>query len=61
VYDEVDTLVLREKLAKKGDRVVIVAGLPFGKVGGTNMIMVHVVGDTTEKTGTRKEKAKKKK
>jgi len=61
VYGEVDRLVLGEKLAKKGDRVVIVAGLPFGKIGGTNMIMVHVVGDTTDRTGTKKEKAKKKK
>ncbi|NTV44518.1 MAG: pyruvate kinase [Candidatus Yonathbacteria bacterium] len=59
VYGEVDRLVLGDKLAKKGDRVVIVAGLPFGKVGGTNMIMVHVVGDTTDRTGTKKEKTKK--
>lgn len=32
-----------KKLAKKGDKVVIAAGLPYGKVGGTNMLLVHVV------------------
>jgi pyruvate kinase len=58
VYGEVDTLVLGEKLAKKGDRVVIVAGLPFGKIGGTNMIMVHVIGDTSERERKTKKKNK---
>jgi pyruvate kinase len=58
VYDEMDALVLGEKLAKKGDRVVIVAGLPFGKVGGTNMIMVHVVGDTADREKVKEKKKK---
>ncbi len=35
--------MIEKKLAKKGDKVVIAAGLPYGKVGGTNMLLVHVV------------------
>jgi pyruvate kinase len=40
-----EEIVLREKIAKKGDTIVIAAGIPFGKAGGTNMVLVHVVGD----------------
>lgn len=32
---------LKSKLAKKGDKVVVVAGMPFGKKGATNMILVE--------------------
>ncbi|MBU6431167.1 pyruvate kinase, partial [Patescibacteria group bacterium] len=32
---------LKNKLAKKGDKVVVVAGMPFGKKGATNMILVE--------------------
>lgn len=49
-YDDIDQViaearrvVLREKLAKRGDRFVLVAGVPFGKVGGTNMLLVVTV------------------
>ena len=34
-----------EKLIKDGDLVVITAGLPMGKVYGTNFLKVHLVGD----------------
>jgi pyruvate kinase len=30
-------------IAKRGDKVVIAAGVPFGKAGGTNMLLVNVV------------------
>jgi pyruvate kinase len=33
---------------KKGDRVVLTAGIPFGGEGLTNMIKVHVVGESGE-------------
>ncbi len=34
---------LKNKLAKKGDKVVVVAGMPFGKKGCTNMILVQKI------------------
>jgi len=43
VMDQVRKFVLKEKYAKKGDRVIIVAGVPFGQRGGTNMLMVEVI------------------
>jgi len=43
VMDEVKRYVLTAKFAEKGDRVVIAAGVPFGKAGGTNMLLVHTI------------------
>ncbi|MFC1730766.1 pyruvate kinase [candidate division KSB1 bacterium] len=37
----VNAFLIRNGFANKGDKVVIVAGVPFGKVGGTNVILVH--------------------
>ena len=34
---------IKSKLAKKGDKVVVVAGMPFGKKGATNMILVEKI------------------
>jgi pyruvate kinase len=42
VAESKHTLV-QEKLASKGDHIIIAAGIPFGKVGGTNMMMVQVL------------------
>jgi len=36
---------LENKLIKRGDLVVITAGVPVGVVGTTNLIKVHIVGD----------------
>ncbi len=39
-------MALRHGLAKAGDRIVIVAGVPFGTPGSTNMIhVVRLTGD----------------
>ncbi len=43
VMKEVRTFVVSHKFAKKGDKVVIVAGVPFGHIGGTNMVLVEVI------------------
>jgi pyruvate kinase len=43
VIKEARTYVLANKFAKKGDKVVIAAGIPFGHTGGTNMLLVEVV------------------
>ncbi|MBI3634002.1 MAG: pyruvate kinase [Candidatus Yonathbacteria bacterium] len=40
---EVRTFVLKNKFAKKGDKVVLSAGIPFGKTGGTNMLLIEVI------------------
>ncbi len=43
VLDEVKRFAIKNKYAKKGDRIVIAAGVPFGRVGGTNMVMVQKI------------------
>ena len=41
----IDAFVVRAKIARKGEKVVIAGGIPFGKVGGTNMLFAHTVGN----------------
>lgn len=41
----VDELILREKWAKKGDPIIIVASDPITKRGITNRVVVHLVGE----------------
>ncbi len=36
-------LIVKEKLAKKGDKVVVVSGVPFGKVNESNVLMVETL------------------
>ncbi len=43
VTKKVRALVIANKFAKKGDKVVIVAGMPFGSTGGTNTLLVEVI------------------
>ncbi len=43
VVAESEKTMLKQKLATKGDTIVIAAGIPFGKVGGTNMMMVQTL------------------
>lgn len=43
VMSEVREYVLAHKFAKKGDKVVISAGVPFGRAGGTNILLVEVI------------------
>lgn len=40
---EIRSFVLKNKIAKKGDKVVIAAGIPFGNIGGTNMVLVEKI------------------
>jgi len=47
MYQQVDEVLLGQKLAKKGDRVVVISGSPPGIPGSTNDIRVHVLGDAT--------------
>ncbi|HEX8946720.1 MAG TPA: pyruvate kinase [Candidatus Paceibacterota bacterium] len=43
VVAESKRTILRQALAQKDDTIVIAAGIPFGKVGGTNLMMVQKV------------------
>lgn len=43
VIAEAERAILEHKLAAKGDRIVIAAGIPFGKSGGTNMMVVQTL------------------
>jgi pyruvate kinase len=43
-------MALRHRIAKAGDRIVIVAGVPFGTPGSTNVIhIVRLIGDELER------------
>ena len=43
-------MALRHRIAEGGDRVVLMAGVPFGLAGSTNVIhVVRLVGDELEK------------
>lgn len=40
-------IALQEKFGKPGDRIIIIAGVPFGRPGGTNMLrMAYLGGDS---------------
>lgn len=43
VVNEARKVLVEKDFAKKGDRFVIVAGVPFGHAGGTNLMMVETV------------------
>lgn len=47
MYQQVDEVLLGEKLAKKGDKVVVISGSPPGIPGSTNDLRVHQVGDAS--------------
>ncbi len=53
-------MALRHRIAKGGDRVVLMAGVPFGTTGSTNVIhVVRLVGDELDRHNAGKESATK--
>lgn len=50
MVEQVDVILRQHGYAEDGDRVVIVSGMPPGKVGSTNTIRIHKMGETF-KTG----------
>ncbi|MFL6720430.1 MAG: pyruvate kinase [Sphingomonas sp.] len=60
MVEKAKRMALRHRLAKGGDRVIVMAGIPFGKAGSTNVLhVVRLIGDEVErhqasKTSTRK-------
>ena len=52
-------MALRHRIAQGGDRVVLMAGVPFGTAGSTNVIhVVKLVGDELERHAANKDSAK---
>jgi pyruvate kinase len=50
--DEMISIIVRaahdEKMVNRGDTLVVIAGVPFGVKGQTNLIKVHLVGENGE-------------
>ena len=50
--DEMISIIVRaaydKRLVQAGDRLVIIAGVPFGVDGRTNLIKIHTVGEEGE-------------
>ena len=43
-------MALRHKIATGGDRIILMAGIPFGTAGSTNVIhVVRLIGDELER------------
>jgi pyruvate kinase len=43
-------MAIRHGLAKGGDRIVLMAGIPFGTAGSTNVLhVVRLIGDELER------------
>ena len=49
MVDQVDKTLQAQGLAETGDYVVVVSGAPVGVVGSTNSIVVHKIGDESER------------
>jgi pyruvate kinase len=50
MVEKAKRMALRHKIAKGGDRLVLMAGVPFGTAGSTNVIhVVRLVGDELER------------
>ncbi|HEY9113696.1 MAG TPA: pyruvate kinase [Bacteroidales bacterium] len=45
---KIDKLMLAEKWAEKGDAIVIVSGDPIDRVGVTNRIVIHYIGELVD-------------
>jgi pyruvate kinase len=43
-------MALRHQIAKGGDRIVLMAGIPFGTAGSTNVLhVVRLIGDELDR------------
>ena len=53
-------MALRHQLARGGDRIVLMAGIPFGTAGSTNVLHVgRLIGDELERHKTAESSARK--
>ncbi len=50
MVEKAKRMALRHRIAKGGDRVIVMAGIPFGTAGSTNVLhVVRVIGDELER------------
>jgi pyruvate kinase len=50
MVDKGKRMAIRHELAKGGDRIVLMAGIPFGTAGSTNVLhVVRLIGDELER------------
>lgn len=50
MVEKAKRMALRHQLAKGGDRVIVMAGIPFGKAGSTNVLhVVRLIGDELDR------------
>ena len=50
MVDKAKRMALRHQLAKGGDRVIVMAGVPFGTAGSTNVLhVVRLIGDELDR------------
>jgi pyruvate kinase len=50
MVEKAKRMVLRHQVAKGGDRVILMAGIPFGTAGSTNVLhVVRLIGDELER------------
>jgi pyruvate kinase len=50
MVEKAKRMALRHQLAKGGDRVIVMAGIPFGTAGSTNVLhVVRLIGDELER------------
>ena len=50
MVEKAKRMAIRYQLAKGGDRVIIMAGIPFGKAGSTNVLhVVRLTGDELDR------------
>jgi pyruvate kinase len=58
MVEKAKRMALRHQLAKGGDRVIVMAGIPFGKAGSTNVLhVVRLIGDEIERHAASKSSA----
>ena len=50
MVEKAKRMAIRHQLAKGGDRVIVMAGIPFGKAGSTNVLhVVRLIGDELDR------------
>ncbi|MCK7475354.1 MAG: hypothetical protein MZV49_21925 [Rhodopseudomonas palustris] len=57
MIDRAGSIAFRDGFAKSGQRVIVVAGVPLGTPGTTNMVRIAYVGPADEAPKTKKKTA----
>jgi pyruvate kinase len=50
MVEKAKRMALRHQIAKGGDRIIVMAGIPFGTAGSTNVLhVVRLIGDELDR------------